>query len=102
MLLHANARLCPVPSLIVSAYPFPPFLGADPIKLFTSAVVRKAPRSLGAHVKSLNYLDGIVAKQQAGAVWVVHAMSCRCTRHASSARADASSASLISVSISSR
>jgi branched-chain amino acid aminotransferase len=28
--------------------------------------VRKAPRSLGAHVKSLNYLDAIVAKQQAG------------------------------------
>src|ERR1700755_1544766 len=61
-----DPRLCPVPSLIVSAYPFPPFLGADPIKLFTSAIVRKAPRSLGAHVKSLNYLDAIVAKQQAG------------------------------------
>ena len=41
-----DPRLCPVPSLIVSAYPFPPFLGADPIKLFTSAIVRKAPRSL--------------------------------------------------------
>src|SRR4051794_17602697 len=50
-------RLCRVPSLIVSAYPFPPFLGSDPIRLFTSAIVRKAPRSLGAHVKSLNYLD---------------------------------------------
>ena len=61
-----DPRNCPEPTLIVSAYPFPPFLGADPIKLFTSAVVRKAPRSLGAHVKSLNYLDAIVAKQQAG------------------------------------
>jgi len=61
-----DPRLCPVPSLIVTAYPFPPFLGADPITLFTSAIVRKAPRSLGAHVKSLNYLDAIVAKQQAG------------------------------------
>ena len=61
-----DPRICPEPTLIVSAYPFPPFLGADPIKLFTSAVVRKAPRSLGAHVKSLNYLDAIVAKQQAG------------------------------------
>jgi branched-chain amino acid aminotransferase len=61
-----DPRNCPAPTLIVSAYPFPPFLGADPIKLFTSAVVRKAPRSLGAHVKSLNYLDAIVAKQQAG------------------------------------
>src|SRR3954451_3981108 len=61
-----DPRNCPEQTLIVSAYPFPPFLGADPIKLFTSAVVRKAPRSLGAHVKSLNYLDAIVAKQQAG------------------------------------
>lgn len=61
-----DPRNCPRQTVIVSAYPFPPFLGADPIKLFTSAVVRKAPRSLGAHVKSLNYLDGIVAKQQAG------------------------------------
>ncbi|WP_053226280.1 aminotransferase class IV [Solirubrobacter soli] len=61
-----DPRNCPEQTVIVSAYPFPPFLGADPIKLFTSAVVRKAPRSLGAHVKSLNYLDAIVAKQQAG------------------------------------
>jgi branched-chain amino acid aminotransferase len=60
-----DPRLCPEPSVIVSAYPFPPFLGSDPIKLVTSAVVRKAPRSLGAHVKSLNYLDAIVAKLQA-------------------------------------
>jgi branched-chain amino acid aminotransferase len=60
-----DPRQCPEPSVVVSAYPFPPFLGSDPIKLFTSAVVRKAPRSLGAHVKSLNYLDAIVAKQQA-------------------------------------
>ena len=63
-----DPRNCPEQTVIVSAYPFPPFLGKDPIKLFTSAVVRKAPRSLGAHVKSLNYLDAIVAKQQAGAL----------------------------------
>src|SRR3954454_1130240 len=61
-----DPRNCPEQTVIVSAYPFPPFLGNDPIKLFTSAVVRKTPRSLGAHVKSLNYLDAIVSKQQAG------------------------------------
>ena len=60
-----DPRSCPEPTVIVSAYPFPPFLGSDPIRLYTSSVVRKAPRSLGAHVKSLNYLDAIVAKQQA-------------------------------------
>jgi branched-chain amino acid aminotransferase len=62
-----DPRGCATPSLIVSAYPFPPFLGADPIRLMTSAIARKAPRSLGSHVKSLNYLDGIMAKQQATA-----------------------------------
>jgi branched-chain amino acid aminotransferase len=61
-----DPRSCAATSLIVSAYPFPPFLGAEPIRLMTSAIARKAPRSLGAHVKSLNYLDAIVAKQQAG------------------------------------
>jgi branched-chain amino acid aminotransferase len=65
-----DPRNCPEPSLVVSAYPFPPFLGSDPIRLFTSAIVRKAPRSLGAHVKSMNYLDAIVAKQQAGELGV--------------------------------
>src|SRR4051794_37328105 len=60
-----DPRSCEATSLIVSAYPFPPFLGADPVRLMTSAVARKAPRSLGAHVKSLNYLDGVMAKQQA-------------------------------------
>jgi branched-chain amino acid aminotransferase len=60
-----DPRSCEAPSVIVSAYPFPPFLGAEPIRLMTSAIARKAPRSLGSHVKSLNYLDGIMAKQQA-------------------------------------
>jgi branched-chain amino acid aminotransferase len=62
-----DPRHCTEPSLIVSAYPLAPVLGTNPIRLMTSSIVRKAPRSLGAHVKSLNYLDGIMAKQQANA-----------------------------------
>jgi branched-chain amino acid aminotransferase len=58
---------CPRPSLIVAAYPFPPLLGSDPIRVLISSVVRKAPRSVGAHVKSLNYLDSVLGKQQATA-----------------------------------
>ena len=58
---------CERPSLFVAAYPFPPLLGSDPISVLVSSVVRKAPRSLGAHVKSLNYLDAVVAKRQASA-----------------------------------
>lgn len=58
---------CARSTLIVSAYPFLPVLGTDPIRLLISSVVRKAPRSIGAHVKSLNYLDNVIAKQQATA-----------------------------------
>jgi len=56
---------CERPTLVVAAYPFPPLLGTRPIRLLTSSIVRKAPRSAGAHVKSLNYLDAILAKRQA-------------------------------------
>ncbi len=56
---------CERPSLFVAAYPFPPLLGSDPIRVLVSYVARKAPRSVGAHVKSLNYLDAILAKRLA-------------------------------------
>jgi branched-chain amino acid aminotransferase len=58
---------CERPVQIVAAYPLPPILGTDPIRVLISAITRKAPRSIGAHVKSLNYLDAILAKQQAKA-----------------------------------
>ena len=47
------------------AYPFPPLLGEKPARLITSSVQRKAPRSVDARVKSLNYLDNVLAKLQA-------------------------------------
>jgi branched-chain amino acid aminotransferase len=58
---------CERSSLVVAAYPFPPLLGSDPISVLVSSVVRKAPRSVAAHIKSLNYVDAILAKQQANA-----------------------------------
>jgi branched-chain amino acid aminotransferase len=58
---------CERSSLVVAAYPFPPLLGADPIGVIVSSFVRKAPRSVGAHVKSLNYVDAVLAKRQANA-----------------------------------
>jgi branched-chain amino acid aminotransferase len=57
---------CGRASLYVLAYPFEPLLGSDPIALVTSSVTRKAPRSIDAAVKSLNYLDSVMAKLQAG------------------------------------
>jgi branched-chain amino acid aminotransferase len=59
---------CERPTLIVATYPFPPLFGSDPLRLLVSSIVRKAPRSVGAHVKSLNYLDAVLAKQQANAM----------------------------------
>jgi branched-chain amino acid aminotransferase len=58
---------CERSSLIVAAYPFPPLLGSDPIGVIVSSVQRKAPRSVGGHVKSLNYVDAVMAKRQANA-----------------------------------
>jgi branched-chain amino acid aminotransferase len=58
---------CERASLTVAAYPFPPLLGSDPIGVIVSSVQRKAPRSVGAHVKSLNYIDAVLAKRQANA-----------------------------------
>ena len=58
---------CERSTLVVAAYPFPPLLGTDPIRVLISSVQRKAPRSVGAHVKSLNYIDAVLAKRQANA-----------------------------------
>lgn len=58
---------CERSTLVVAAYPFPPLLGTDPIRVLISSVQRKAPRSVGAHVKSLNYIDAVLAKRQASA-----------------------------------
>ena len=60
-----DPRNCKQASLIVMAYPFPPLLGSDPIRLISSSVRRKAPYAVDARVKSLNYLDNILAKLQA-------------------------------------
>jgi branched-chain amino acid aminotransferase len=53
------------PSIIVMAYPFPPLLGDRPARLITASIRRKSPHSVDARIKSLNYLDNILAKLQA-------------------------------------
>jgi branched-chain amino acid aminotransferase len=60
-----DARSCPTPTVAVLAYPFPPTLGEEPVALHVSSVTRKSPRSIDPHVKSLNYLDSILARMQA-------------------------------------
>ena len=60
-----NPATCRQPGLAVMAYPFPPLLGDKPARLLTSNIRRKAPQSVDARVKSLNYLDNVLFKVQA-------------------------------------
>ncbi len=62
-----DPQRCPRATTLILAYPFPPLLGSEPIRLITSSVVRKSPRSVPARVKSLSYLDNVLAKVQANA-----------------------------------
>ncbi len=63
--LGLNPRNCVRASVIVMTYPFPPLLGAEPVRVLSSSIRRKAPNSVDARIKSLNYLDNILAKFQA-------------------------------------
>lgn len=52
-------------SVIVMALPMKPLLGEEPVRLITSTVRRKSPHAVDSKIKSLNYLDNILAKLQA-------------------------------------
>lgn len=60
-----DPRRCERASLVVMAYPFPPLLGDKPVRLISASIRRKSPYAIDARVKSLNYLDNILAKLQA-------------------------------------
>jgi len=63
--LGLDPRNCKRASVVVMTYPFPPLLGAKPVRVLSSSIRRKAPNSVDARIKSLNYLDNILAKFQA-------------------------------------
>lgn len=54
-------------SVFVLASAAPPTFGDKPVHLLTAAIRRKAPLSIDGRIKSLNYLDNIIAKLQANA-----------------------------------
>lgn len=54
-------------SVLVLASAAPPTFGDKAIRLLTSAIRRKAPLSIDGRIKSLNYLDNIMAKLQSNA-----------------------------------
>jgi branched-chain amino acid aminotransferase len=62
------------PSVIIMAYPFPPYAGEKPLRTIISSIRRKSPYSVDSKIKSLNYLDNILAKLQATAANVDEAI----------------------------
>jgi len=63
-----DPKRSPRASVVVSAYPFPPQLGGKPVRLITASNRRKSPYAVDSKIKSLNYLDNILAKIQASAM----------------------------------
>lgn len=61
-------------TIVIMAYPFPPLLGSEPIRVIISSIRRKSPQSVYANIKSLNYLDNILAKLEANAAGVSDAI----------------------------
>lgn len=55
------------PTVVVLASKAPPTFADAPIHLLTAAIRRKSPLSVDGRIKSLNYLDNILAKLQANA-----------------------------------
>jgi len=62
-----DPTVCPKSSLIVSALPVAPMLGRSGVRLLISTVRKKSPISVDSKIKSINYIDNILAKIQAKA-----------------------------------
>jgi branched-chain amino acid aminotransferase len=65
--LGIDPRTCPRPSLFVIARPMKSFYGGTPrgISLVTSALRRIAPDALSPSIKSLNYMNNVLARIEA-------------------------------------
>ncbi len=62
-----DPTVCPKASLIVSALPVAPMLGRSGVRLLISTVRKKSPIAVDSKIKSINYIDNILAKIQAKA-----------------------------------
>jgi branched-chain amino acid aminotransferase len=65
--LGVDPSSCRWPTVVIMAYPMPPLLGRSAVRLLTSAVRRKQHDAIDPKIKSLNYLDGVLARFQARA-----------------------------------
>jgi branched-chain amino acid aminotransferase len=78
-----DPRRCPRSSVFVMASPMASRMDGDPLTLITSTFLRKAP----AGAKTLNYLDAILAKQQANSAGAGDALMLDASHHVAEATA---------------
>jgi len=75
--LGLNPNKCPKPSIIIIADTielYPPEMYQNGMSIITSTVVRMHPNSLSPRIKSLNYLNNILAKIEAADAGVPEAL----------------------------
>jgi branched-chain amino acid aminotransferase len=58
------------PSVFVIAAPMAPLLGEKPVRMITSSIRRKPPDCTDSKIKSVNYLESVLARLQANAAAV--------------------------------
>jgi len=58
------------PSVFVIAAPMAPLLGENPVRMITSSIRRKPPDCTDSKIKSVNYLESVLARLQANAAGV--------------------------------
>ncbi len=64
-IMGLDPRKASHPSVLIYSYSYSSILGVEPVHLITSSVRRKSPYSVDPSIKSLCYVDNILAKLQA-------------------------------------
>lgn len=72
--LGLDPRKCPKPSVIIITEPMKPIYGEAPVTAIIAATRRNNPTALNPAVKSLNYLNNILAKIEANRAGVAEAI----------------------------
>lgn len=65
--LGLDPRHSPHPTMIIIAVPMPPLLGTEPIRIITSSIRRRLPDAVDCKIKSISYLNSVLARLQANA-----------------------------------
>lgn len=79
-----DPSLCPTPTLVVVAQPlpsYPPHLYDDGVRLIISQTRRNLAEALPPHIKSLNFLNNILAKREATLAKAFDAVMLNATGH---------------------